>query len=423
MAINFGQTSLIHKDRDVQVEFERVAKAFGRADKDLAVLEDIIRPISDSLSKGLWDLMVSHNGTEVQPKTMEINFLDSEQYKFKVQKWDKNEVRVSVEKSETADINNYNTLWESLEDNDYVIDSGSLETIDTKSAGDRFGYSSVPPDYDYIDIVNRQPQYFGRPYPQTNNGDGWIPMRYSTEVHEDTLDYVNVSTNRKYSENAGTFEKDVFFFCPTESGVYKFDIQVYLKARFCNDTAAIQYKVYDTIEKGMLIAEKCTNAQIFDEPPTYEWHNPIEYNDTGSPNENQLYLIDERGNFGEQEPGFDYSALTGYGAVTTLYPNTDTGCNNGLFYKPDINLNGSLEIYCEEGDCIMFWYKIYGHRVKDGGSGYVRVVPYIYGGSQIVDDAMLIEKRYERIAITFLGNKENNLEENRVNIREIVKLF
>ena len=413
MATKYASTGWEHEDIAVQREFERIAKAFGITDQEVETIQKVINGPNgnNALAGRLWELMVKHNSNKVQVPTEFLDFIDTDDIRFEVQKWKGKEARIRAFLSTAFTANNYNTLFELRENNNYAISAGGIETIDGTTIG------AIASQVDQ-EICNRDPQFIAGSSPQTNNGDGWVPISSDQEVIIDTEGYIQYSNARIYITNPLSWVKNVLFFRPTISGTYKFDISTYVKAVFAPGVGTA-FRPYDSIDKGMLIAEKCTDAQIFDSP-SFAWHNPI-LTDYANPNTNPLYLIDTKCRIGDQDFTKNNAILMPYAAVNLVYGDNATGCAMGSMYNPEIHLNGSCEIYLQAGECVMFWYKMYGHRIHISGANYVAYRP---APDNAADYTMFIDQRYERVAVSFIGdNGESTNEDDRTDVRDIVERF
>jgi len=484
MPINFGQTGWEHKDHKIQREFERIARFVNDLEKSQSDTKTIVDSLSP-LAKKIWELMVKRDNSKIMSPVETLNFVKGDNYEWDIKPRKDKEVQIGL----ILDLEilaqsfaNYNTLWEYMQDN-VLVAVTAIETINDNE------YASIPTSDQ--EVINRQPQtYDANAYPPDNNGDGWIPVKSDTEVIQDLNNYVSHVIDKIYISTPNEWKRDTLFFSPGVAGVYKLDISVYLKMIFSQGVSTAS-RPYDSIDRGMLIAEKCNPTDVLGATPDFTKHNPLYCNSvtivTGSiatttltvtaiiagtlklgqiisgsgitigttitafltgtggigtytvsisqtvssttitggifPNINQLYLIDTITHLGDTDYTRNYSTNNALPAFNGVYSVASSeGSAFGMLYNPEIHLNGCCEMYLETDETIMFWYKLYGHRIITSGSNYIVTVP-IAGGTEAGDFVGHIHKRYEKVAISYLSPIPNTIETNRSDVRPIVRHF
>jgi hypothetical protein len=403
MPSNWGQTGYKHKDHEVQREFERVGRSFGGVDKDIAEIKNVLSPSSPASEPKELEVLVDMNS--VTKPTYQLNFSGEGDVEFEVRQTDDNQATViGLIKNKIGDsaITDYETSWELREHADFTISEGFVENLSTTIQ-------------DTINGANLDVMYTGGGYPQTNNGNGWIPFSCDKEVIEDITG--NVSSEPLIYSTGLT--KNAFVFKPPVNGIYKINALLYIKA-IMEMEIATQYKWYDNIDQGMLIVEKINYDSLFGATPTYTntW-NPIKNTPVavGSPtsHDHTYAILDMKSRFGDLDQTRSYSTTF----LTPYYADTSGGSPDGLYYHRDIQLGNSVNMALTTDDCIIVWYKLYGRRLKyTGVDGLGNPIM-----TNVFPNLFYIEDRSERIDVEYVGPMSEDDEIDKQSVIEIVRRF
>ena len=403
-----------------------------------------------------WALTIKHNGAVIPtPLNVQvINFADNDNITYSITpesagsyKTVGRGVGIKVQPKVTIPVppvppglpTDYGTLWEYEEHDTHTYSTGAVEICPTLN-----------------DIVNREPQYLGTDlvtgYPHPNNGDGWIPVKANVEVVEDSLEFIS-HTVRFYGNPDYPLSKNMLTFSPTVSGRYRINVGIFIKGVFSELQSPIAPKPrwYDSMDKGMLIAEKLTAAQ-FTAYNGQKW-NPMKYSDgiDWIDNPSLLKILDCTGQHGDKDYTGDYSKLTIDGiSLTGLIESfyviippasaSESGTPFGATRSNEMYLNGVYDDYVEAGEVIVFWYKLYGHRLKaDSSNKYVIEVPTARSINldipppipPLLDPPapnssipmLRIENRYEKVGIEYMGKIPEKANLTNVDCRNLITKF
>lgn len=292
------------------------------------------------------------------------------------------------------------------------------------------------------EISNRQPVFpnknfpVGTSYPQSNNGDGWIPIRADNIVYNtyDDSGVVKIVPSVLYEHiTVGPFMRDVFSFTAPKPGLYSVRANVFIRG-VCGIATNIPSPGFmDSIDKGMLIIQRGN----FNDMLAGGYTNPLERMDGSSglfePIDEIYTILDMRSRMDDLNSDRNLAVLNTYDqnyCPMEKYGEFLYGDRHGtpyaMSYNRTINLQGDTIIYLEGGQTIEFWYKLYTRRIEHDTDTayhdqYIDLDIEQNVSSYPTRGGFLVENRYEKVEIKFL--REIEVTENKQSVREIVAKF